>query len=290
MAASLAAKTRRSSGLLRCGFAGWGLLLVDAVVRNSGGRELPLPRRVHDDVPGGEGRSELRLYGVLRSSPTFEGCWLSVSSLMECRRTAESIIYIIMDPRNNRSHALLLDAVGQAVIATDPQGKVIYWNRAAQQLYGWSAEEAMGRPIMEITPSEDLMEQAEEIMTELMAGRSWTGEFVVRRKDGTTFPAMVTDTPVHDDRGALVAIFGVSTDITGLKQTEQLRRSEERFRSLVQNASDIILVMKADQTVQCVSPAVERILGYKPEEVVGTDNFGVVQPDDIARAQKRVTE
>ena len=116
------------------------------------------------------------------------------------------------------------------------------------------------------------------------------GEFVVRRKDGTTFPTMVTDTPVHDDRGALVAIIGVSTDITGLKQTEQLRRSEERFRSLVQNASDIILVMKADQTVQYVSPAVERILGYKPEEMVGTDNFGVVHPDDIARAQRRVTE
>src|SRR5215213_5674491 len=56
MAASLAAKTRRSSGLLRCGFAGWGLLLVDAIVRNSGGREHPLPRRVHDDVPGGEVR------------------------------------------------------------------------------------------------------------------------------------------------------------------------------------------------------------------------------------------
>src|SRR5215204_2067232 len=82
--------------------------------------------------------------------PTFEGCWLSVSSLMECRRTAESIIYIIMDLRNNRFHARLLDAVGQAVIAADPQGTVIYWNRAAQELYGWSAEEAMGHPIMEV--------------------------------------------------------------------------------------------------------------------------------------------
>jgi PAS domain S-box-containing protein len=65
---------------------------------------------------------------------------------MECRRTAESIIYITMDPRYNRFHARLLDAVGQAIIAADPQGKVIYWNRAAQELYGWSAEEAMAAP------------------------------------------------------------------------------------------------------------------------------------------------
>jgi PAS domain S-box-containing protein len=119
-----------------------------------------------------------------------------------------------MDPKNNRFHARLLDAVGQAVIAADPQGEIIYWNRAAQELYGWSAEETIGRPIMEATPSEDLMEQAEEIMTELMAGRSWTGEFVVRRKDGTTFPALVTHTSAHDEEGNLVAIIGVYTDIT----------------------------------------------------------------------------
>src|SRR3990170_3718194 len=77
--------------------------------------------------------------------------------------------------------ARLLDAIGQAVIATDLQGKIIYWNRAAEELYGWTTEEVMGRPIVEVTPSEELLERAEEIMSELSAGRSWSGEFVVRR-------------------------------------------------------------------------------------------------------------
>ncbi len=49
----------------------------------------------------------------------------------------------------------LLDAVGQAIIATDLQGKIIYWNRAAKELYGWTTEEVMGRPIVEVTPSEE---------------------------------------------------------------------------------------------------------------------------------------
>src|SRR5215204_2686912 len=137
-------------------------------------------------------------------------------------------------------HARLLDAVGQAVIATDPLGKVIYWNRAAESLYGWSVEEVMGRSIVEITPSEDLVERADEIMTELTRGSSWTGEFTTRRKNGTTFPALVTDTPVHDEQGNLVAIIGVSTNITEIKQTEVLRRSEERFRLLAENAQDLI--------------------------------------------------
>ena len=125
-----------------------------------------------------------------------------------------------------RFQARLLDVIGQAVITTDAQGNIIYWNRAAERLYGWSEEEVMGRPITEVTPSEDLVNRAEEIMADLMAGKSWSGELEVRRKDGTTFPAMVTDTPVYDEQGTLAAIIGVSTDISELKNTEELRRSE----------------------------------------------------------------
>ena len=62
---------------------------------------------------------------------------------------------------------------------------------------------------------------------------------MVQRKDGSTFPAMVTDTPVHDEQGNL-SIIGVSADITEFKKMEELRRSEERFRLLAENAQDLI--------------------------------------------------
>ena len=179
----------------------------------------------------------------------------------------------------------LLDAIGQAVIATDTQGKIIYWNRAAENLYGWSAREVMGRTILEVTLAEEMAERGQEIMSELSAGRSWSGEFTVRRKDGTTFPAMVTDTPVHDEQGNLIAIIGVSTDITELKETEELRRSEKRFRSLIQNSSDIITLLTAEGTVRYVSPAIEQVLGYRPEERVGNSTFELLHPDDVARAR-----
>jgi diguanylate cyclase (GGDEF)-like protein/PAS domain S-box-containing protein len=189
-----------------------------------------------------------------------------------------------MIPANNRFQARLLDAVGQAVIATDPLGKVVYWNKAAESLYGWSAKEVMGRPIVEITPSEELAEQAEEIMTELSRGRSWTGEFVVRRKDGTTFPALVTDTPVHDEQGNLIAIIGVSTDITEIKQTEELRRSEELFRLLAENAQDLIFRYRLKPTpgFEYVSPSATAMIGYTPEEHYADPELGlkIVHPDD----------
>jgi PAS domain S-box-containing protein len=183
-----------------------------------------------------------------------------------------------------RFQARLLDAVGQAIIATDPQGRILYWNRAAEELYGWSKEEVMGHPIVEVTPSEEMLECAEEIMSELRAGRSWSGEFVVQRKDGSTFPAMVTDTPVHDEQGNLEGIIGVSTDITEIKKMEELRRSEERFRLLAENAQDLIYRYRLKPTLgfEYVSPSATAIIGYTPEEHYADPElrFKIVHPDD----------
>ena len=120
--------------------------------------------------------------------------------------------------------AALLDSVGQAVVATDTGGTVIYWNSAAERLYGWTAQEAVGRSVVELTPAPQSVEEATQIFAELAAGRSWEGEFVVRHRDGTAFPAHVTDTPVFGADGTLQAIIGISTDITERKRAEQAVR------------------------------------------------------------------
>lgn len=68
-------------------------------------------------------------------------------------------------------------------------------------------------------------------------------------------------------------------------EQEALRQSENRFRSLIRNASDIIMIMDANRTVSYISPAVERVLGYKPEDIVGTDSYVLVHPDDRVQVQ-----
>jgi two-component system CheB/CheR fusion protein len=124
-----------------------------------------------------------------------------------------------------RAH--LLDTVEQAVIATDLDGKIIFWNSFAESLYGWSKSEAVGSNILDLTPADALKEKGEEILARLKLGESWSGEFQVKRKDGSAFPAMVTDSPIFDGQGKLIGTVGVSVDIT-----QQKRAEEERGRLL----------------------------------------------------------
>jgi PAS domain S-box-containing protein len=127
-----------------------------------------------------------------------------------------------------RFQAHLLDTVEQAVIATDMEGGITYWNRHAEKLYGWSAAETVGRNILEVTPAETSSEQAAEIMSRLFSGETWTGELDVRRRDGSIFPAQISDAPIQDEGGNLVGVVGVSADISERRRSEAAVREAER--------------------------------------------------------------
>jgi diguanylate cyclase (GGDEF)-like protein/PAS domain S-box-containing protein len=135
-------------------------------------------------------------------------------------RAEESHILAGQEEEQLRFQARLLDAVGQSVIATDIEGKVLYWNRAAEDLYGYSSEEALGRRLRDLTLSEESSDLADEIASELRAGRAWSGETLLRRKDGSRVPVFDTTTPLFDDRGNLAGMIGISTDISERKALE----------------------------------------------------------------------
>ncbi len=118
--------------------------------------------------------------------------------------------------------ARLLNAAGQAIIATDINGDIIYWNHAAEQLYGWPEAEVLGRNIVDVTPAETSREQAIKIRDKLNTGESWSGEFVGKRRDGTSFEAIVTDTPITNDKGEMIGVIGVSTDISEQKWMQEV--------------------------------------------------------------------
>jgi PAS domain S-box-containing protein len=148
--------------------------------------------------------------------------------------------------------ARLLDQVQAAVIATDLDGTVIHWSAHAESLYGFSREETLGRNISELTVGPTEAGLANEIMERLRSGETWEGEFTVRRKDGSTFPAYVIDSVIHDSRGREIGIVGVSTDITERKRAEEerdrlrvreieARSQREERRRIARDLHDVVL-------------------------------------------------
>lgn len=113
-----------------------------------------------------------------------------------------------------RSDAMSRDTGQAAVIGTDVNGTVVYWNVRAESLYGWRADEAMGRNILDLTPTRQSSDEAARIMERISRGEEWTGEFIVRRRDGTPVIAHVTDVPVIHE-GEVVGIVGVSSPLRG---------------------------------------------------------------------------
>lgn len=97
----------------------------------------------------------------------------------------------------------------RSVIATDDRGTVIYWNAAAERLYGWPKAEALGQNIVDLTPATVSRRKAEQIMNRLLKGQSWSGDFTVRHRDGSALIVHVDDEPVLHD-GGVAGVVGVS--------------------------------------------------------------------------------
>jgi PAS domain S-box-containing protein len=103
-----------------------------------------------------------------------------------------------------------VEAPDRAVVATDAQGAIVYWGSGAHELYGWTEAEVLGRAVLDVTPAELSRDEADAIMKSLRAGDPWSGDFLVRGKEGRKFLARVTDIPVHDSTGRLLGIVGIS--------------------------------------------------------------------------------
>ena len=153
-----------------------------------------------------------------------------------------------------RFQAYLLDVVEQAVIATDLQGKVLFWNQFAEQLYGWSKLEALGRQLRELLTPQQSIAIADEVMDTLRAGNSWGGEFLVHDRAGHEFVVDVTDTPIFDQAGKLMGIIGISRDATLRRQYEEALKSSEEFnRSILESTTDCIKVLELDGSLLLIN-------------------------------------
>ncbi len=109
--------------------------------------------------------------------------------------------------------ALLLESIGQAIVATDLQGKVAYWNPIAERLYGWRETEALGREFADLELFGATSQGSTALLAGLNDGAGWTGELPMRHRDGRAVPVFATINPVVDHNGRRIGTLGVFADL-----------------------------------------------------------------------------
>ncbi|MFQ5847933.1 MAG: PAS domain S-box protein, partial [Candidatus Methylomirabilales bacterium] len=174
------------------------------------------------------------------------------------------------------------------IVATDVDRNIVEFNRAAEEAFGYSKAEVVGKPIdiLYANPSEG---------TRVYSARSryqeYTGTVTNRRKNGEIFHSFLSASVIRDANGTVIGAMGISRDITELKRVESaLRESEERYRKVVELSPDAILV-HSEGTIDYVNTAGRMLLGAgDPEELIGTPVMDIVHPDYRELVKERIQQ
>src|SRR5688572_1911234 len=135
----------------------------------------------------------------------------------------------------------LIDNVSDSIIATDMRAKILTWNKAAEELYGLSASETLGRPIGEVVEYEYVDDSRDEAREVLLKSGKWQGEVIYRRKDGALFNIFSSVSLMKDSNGKPYGMVAVNRNITRRKEADAELSRKEKLLSAIANASNLLL-------------------------------------------------
>lgn len=160
--------------------------------------------------------------------------------------------------------AIILANVRDSIIVTDARGLITYWNAGATGIYGWTAEEMLGRHVSETsaTPPDEIG----AALRDIGAGHDFAGIWPMRHRSGRTVWADVRTDTVRDIEGRLTGFIGVSRDVTEQRQAALER---ERLATAIEHAAEAVVLTDASANITYVNPAYERLTGYAAREVMG---------------------
>jgi two-component system sensor kinase FixL len=165
-----------------------------------------------------------------------------------------------------------------AIIAKDLSGVVTSWNKAAEAMFGYAADEIIGRPIIMIIPRDRIEEEATILDRVRRGERMIHFETTRRRKDGRIIPVWLTVSPIWDDRGCIVGASMIAHDLSEAHRVHQeLQRREALLRSILDTVPDALVVIDEGGIIQTFSAAAERLFGFSADDVVGR-NVSLLMP------------
>lgn len=184
-----------------------------------------------------------------------------------------------------------LSQVTEAVFAVDNSRHIQYWNKAAEDLYGYKASEVLGKNISAVIDYEYITQEDERGARDGLQSRGhWRGEKIHRRKDGKRFFVESSMNTLKSDDGAVVGIMAVSHDVTEQKRVQQtLVETNEKLTAIIEASPVGIIVSDTNGLIKAWNPAAARIFGWTEKEMLGS-SFHRLLPDGLSSDYCRIRD
>jgi len=183
----------------------------------------------------------------------------------------------------------LVEFSDDAIVAKDANGVVIAWNPAAEQLFGWSAEEMIGQSIRRLLP-DDRQHEEDEILARIRAGDK-VSQFLTKRlhKSGRLLDVSVTVSPVRDEMGTVVGASKIARDARPfLEREEVLREAKDMFQTLADNIAPFAWMARPDGHIFWYNKRWYDFTGTTLEEMEGWGWTKVHHPDHVERVKQKI--
>jgi PAS domain S-box-containing protein len=191
------------------------------------------------------------------------------------------------NPEASAYLAAIVEYSNDAVISKDLNGRITSWNKAAERIYGYSAEEMIGKPVLTIIPPERVEEET-MILDRIRRGERVEHLETIRvSKDGARLNICLTVSPIRNARGEIIGASAVARDVTRRVQTEEaLRRSAAEFRALFELSAAGVAQADTNGRLFRVNRKYCRMLGYREDELLQKTVLEITHPDDHAENKR----
>ncbi len=172
--------------------------------------------------------------------------------------------------------AAIVDGSQDGVIGKSLEGIITSWNPAAAKIYGYTAAQAIGKPVSIITPPHRMAEQP--VLFERIKNGETIKSFETERvtRDGKVLAISLTLSPIRNDRGEVIGISGIDRDITEQKAAQE---KQARLAAIVDSSDDAIIGKTLDGIITSWNAAAERIFGFTAEELIGQSIMAIIPPE-----------
>lgn len=185
----------------------------------------------------------------------------------------------------HRYEELVLQNASEIIVITDLHFIIQYWNRAAEKVYGITAADAIGKEMNELVQFTYHGTTAQSALKALQQQKLWRGKVSFINNEDNTIYFLQTVKYILDNNGCEVGMMALSHDITEQQRAEErLLQSEQFYRTLIADALDLTLLLNANGNIIFTTPSIMRILGYSKEEVLHTNAFQYIHPEDLGWA------